>query len=89
MENVSQKIIMCQNRQSKSTATKIFRMSTIGRTHRRPLCQSWRLGVFSGSHGSALAAIPKRFKIYFFYSLFYLLYSKTSFKTLIVIQNEI
>ena len=31
-------------------------------TLRRPLRQSWRLGVFSGSHGSALAAIPKRWK---------------------------
>ena len=31
-------------------------------TLRRPLRKSWRLGVFSGSHGWALAAIPKRWK---------------------------
>ena len=33
-------------------------------TPRRPLRQSWSLGVFSGSHGSASAASPKRLKIF-------------------------
>ena len=29
-------------------------------TFRRLLRQCWRLGVFSGSHGSALTSVPKR-----------------------------
>ena len=37
-----------------------IRIETAFLTLRRADRQSWRLGVFSGSHGSALAAIPKR-----------------------------
>ena len=42
----------------------------ISLTSRRPLRQSWRLGVFYSSQGSALAAIPKRRKINQFQFIF-------------------
>ena len=43
--------------QSKYAALKISRIK-LSLTLRRAGRQTWRLGVFSGSHGSALAAIP-------------------------------